>query len=90
VPIRSTEEQEIVLGVTRSSIYKTFWNTFYQYVRVSKVLCLHQKVKHRQKAKLAQFFIKQHAIKTHIIIMAVQPFVGPWPCFQFLNPVHSR
>jgi hypothetical protein len=22
--------------------------------------------------------------------MALQPFVGPWPRFQFRNPVHSR
>jgi hypothetical protein len=21
--------------------------------------------------------------------MALQPFVGPWPLFQFLNPIHS-
>jgi hypothetical protein len=25
-----------------------------------------------------------------IIIMDLQPFVGPWPLFQFLDPVHSR
>jgi hypothetical protein len=25
-----------------------------------------------------------------IIIMAVQPIVGPWPLFQFLDPIHSR
>jgi hypothetical protein len=25
-----------------------------------------------------------------IIIMALQPFVGPWPPFQFLDPIHSR
>jgi hypothetical protein len=24
------------------------------------------------------------------IIMALQPFVGPWPLFQFLDPIHSR
>jgi hypothetical protein len=22
--------------------------------------------------------------------MALQPFVGPWPIFQFLNPIQSR
>jgi hypothetical protein len=22
--------------------------------------------------------------------MALQPFVGPWPLFQFRNPIHSR
>jgi hypothetical protein len=22
--------------------------------------------------------------------MALQPFVEPWPLFQFLNPIHSR
>jgi hypothetical protein len=22
--------------------------------------------------------------------MALQPFVGPWPLFQFLEPIHSR
>jgi hypothetical protein len=22
--------------------------------------------------------------------MALQPFVGPWPLFQFLDPIHSR
>jgi hypothetical protein len=25
-----------------------------------------------------------------IIIIAVQPFVVPWPLFQFLDPIHSR
>jgi hypothetical protein len=24
-----------------------------------------------------------------IIIMALQPFAGPWPVFQFLYPIHS-
>jgi hypothetical protein len=24
-----------------------------------------------------------------IIIMALQPFVGPWALFQFLDPVHG-
>jgi hypothetical protein len=24
------------------------------------------------------------------IIMALQPFAGPWPLFQFLDPIHSR
>jgi hypothetical protein len=24
-----------------------------------------------------------------IIIMDIQPFTGPWPLFQFLDPVHS-
>jgi hypothetical protein len=22
--------------------------------------------------------------------VALQPFIGPWPLFQFLNPIHSR
>jgi hypothetical protein len=25
-----------------------------------------------------------------IIIIALQAFVGPWPLFQFLDPIHSR
>jgi hypothetical protein len=25
-----------------------------------------------------------------IIIMPVELFVGPWPLFQFLDPIHSR
>jgi hypothetical protein len=25
-----------------------------------------------------------------IIIMYLQPFVGAWPLFQFLDPIHSR
>jgi t-SNARE complex subunit (syntaxin) len=25
-----------------------------------------------------------------IIIMVLQPFVGPWPLFQFSDPIHSR
>jgi hypothetical protein len=24
-----------------------------------------------------------------IIIMALQPFVGPWPLFQLRNPIHT-
>jgi hypothetical protein len=42
VPIRSTIEQEIVLGVTCSSIYKTCWNTFYQNGTRYKILHLHR------------------------------------------------
>jgi hypothetical protein len=29
-------------------------------------------------------------IITTIIIIALQPVVGPWPLFQFLDPMHSR
>jgi hypothetical protein len=25
-----------------------------------------------------------------IIVIVVQPFVGSWPLFQFLDPIHSR
>jgi hypothetical protein len=25
-----------------------------------------------------------------IIIIALQPFVGPWPLLQLLDPIHSR
>jgi hypothetical protein len=25
-----------------------------------------------------------------IIIIDLQPFVGPWPLFQFVSPIHSR
>jgi hypothetical protein len=25
-----------------------------------------------------------------IIIVALQPLVGPWPLFQFLDPIHNR
>jgi hypothetical protein len=25
-----------------------------------------------------------------IIIMALQPFFGPWPLFQLLDPIHNR
>jgi hypothetical protein len=25
-----------------------------------------------------------------IIIMVLQNFVGPWPLFQFLDPIHCR
>jgi hypothetical protein len=25
-----------------------------------------------------------------IIIIALQPFVGPWPLFHFLKPIHIR
>jgi hypothetical protein len=24
------------------------------------------------------------------VSMVLHPFVGPWPLFQFLNPIHSR
>jgi hypothetical protein len=24
------------------------------------------------------------------LFTTLQPFVGPWPLFQFLNPIHSR
>jgi hypothetical protein len=26
----------------------------------------------------------------YYITMALQPFVGSWPLFQFLDPIHSR
>jgi hypothetical protein len=25
-----------------------------------------------------------------VVIIALQAFVGPWPPFQFLDPIHSR
>jgi hypothetical protein len=35
--------------------------------------------------------VGQRCIKLNIRpSMALQPFVGPWPLFQFLNPIHSR
>jgi hypothetical protein len=33
---------------------------------------------------------KRIIIVVVIIIMALQPFIGPWPLFQFLDPIHSR
>jgi hypothetical protein len=32
---------------------------------------------------------KSHGVQ-FIIIMALQPFVGPWTLFQFVDPIHSR
>jgi hypothetical protein len=29
-------------------------------------------------------------ITISIIIVALQPFVGPWPLFQYIDPIHSR
>jgi hypothetical protein len=37
-----------------------------------------------------QFFPISEGYIIIIIIMAVQPFVGPWPLFRFLDPIHSR
>jgi hypothetical protein len=31
-----------------------------------------------------------HLVHLHIIIMALQLFVGPWLLFQFLDPIQSR
>jgi uncharacterized membrane protein YkgB len=25
-----------------------------------------------------------------VVVTALQPFVGPWPLFQFLDTIHSR
>jgi hypothetical protein len=36
------------------------------------------------------FWLVPYAEYIIIIIMALQLFVGPWPLFQFLDPVHSR
>jgi hypothetical protein len=33
--------------------------------------------------------LAQHLIRISLS-MPLQPFVGPWPLFQFLNPIHSR
>jgi hypothetical protein len=33
---------------------------------------------------------KQIKIIIITIIMALRPFVGPWPLFQFLDSIHSR
>jgi hypothetical protein len=34
------------------------------------------------------YLLKLHVIII-IIIMDLQPFVGPWPLFKFLDPIHS-
>jgi hypothetical protein len=34
--------------------------------------------------------IRPCTVRAFIIIMDLQPFVGPWPLFQFLDPIHSR
>jgi hypothetical protein len=34
--------------------------------------------------------IKEVNIKILFIITTLQPFAGPWPLFQFLDPIHSR
>jgi hypothetical protein len=34
--------------------------------------------------------IVQNANLRTSIIMALQPFIGPWPLFQVLDPIHSR
>jgi hypothetical protein len=41
----------------------------------------------------AKVYIVTGAKYNHFVLsvyMAVQPFVGPWPLFQFLNLLHSR
>jgi hypothetical protein len=37
-----------------------------------------------------EYLITQAQHHVIIIIMALQPFVGPWPLVQFLDPIHSR
>jgi hypothetical protein len=40
---------------------------------------------------LAIFCIIYHYAKRNAnLSMALQSFVGPWPLFQFLNPIYSR
>jgi hypothetical protein len=42
------------------------------------------------KIKLGPEFYSSSLTLIIIIIMALQPFVGPWPLFQFLDPIYSR
>jgi hypothetical protein len=52
-------------------------------LRVSGALKLHN----HDKVETPSVGILQTTV---LIIMALQPFVGPWPIFQFLDPIHSR
>jgi hypothetical protein len=36
-----------------------------------------------------KLYLRPSLIIIIIIIMALQPFIGPWPPFQFLDPIHS-
>jgi hypothetical protein len=36
------------------------------------------------------FYISGIIITIIVIIIALQPFVWPWPLFQFLDPIRSR
>jgi hypothetical protein len=38
---------------------------------------------------LNQLSIGKNLLIPIYLSMALQPFVGPWPLFQFLNPIHS-
>jgi hypothetical protein len=37
-----------------------------------------------------QRFVSDMFVNIRIIMMALQPFVGPWPFLQFLDPIHNR
>jgi hypothetical protein len=46
-------------------------------------------------SKISKFRLvqKKYSVSNLLSIylsMALQPFFGPWPLFQFLNPIHSR
>jgi hypothetical protein len=36
------------------------------------------------------FVMQEQCVFCEVIIMALQPVVGPWPLFEFLDPIHSR
>jgi hypothetical protein len=44
----------------------------------------------RLRTKATEFIIIIIIIIIIIVIVTVQPFVGSWPLFQFLDPIHSR
>jgi hypothetical protein len=45
----------------------------------------------RQKVGIKKFLlVKKEAISVLIYLWLYSPFVGTWPLFQFLNPIHSR
>jgi hypothetical protein len=49
------------------------------------------------KRRMYEIYLRQWAVPNimleivkNIIIMTLQHFVGLWPLFQFLDPIHSR
>jgi hypothetical protein len=74
--IQDETQYALQLSVVWCLVKKKFENTYTTHVLRGLIFVIHVTV------KWGNILL--------YLSMTLQPFVGPWPRFQFLNPVHSR